>query len=192
MKTSTLAFITLASLSLVATGCGKKKDGAAESGKPAEGGKAAAPAAAPAKLEYKKIGATGLEAEVPADANVDDNSASAGFPSATIWATPTTFLTGAFSKDDWGMIKATFEESKAAVEKDAAMTGKMKGFTKEEKSADGWQLEWEATSMTDSPVYGIQIRLNVDGKAWDCGTNAGSPAERETAIKICKSVRKAS
>jgi|JI10StandDraft_1071094.scaffolds.fasta_scaffold00285_55 hypothetical protein len=189
MKTTAIAF-TLAALTLT-TACGKKKDGdATASGKPAEGAKAAAAAPA-AKLEYKKIGATGLEVEAPADANVDDNSASAGFPSATIWATPTTFLSGAFSKDDWGMIKATFEESKAGIEKDAAMVGKMKGFTKEEKTADGWQFEWEATSMTDSPVYGIQIRLNIDGKAWDCSTNAGSPAERETAIKICKSVRKA-
>ncbi|MBK9031413.1 MAG: hypothetical protein IPL61_08760 [Myxococcales bacterium] len=189
MKT-TIALATLATLTLTAAACGKKKDDAAgSSAKPAEGG---GKAAAPAKLSYKKVGATGLEAEVPDDANVDDNSASAGFPSATIWATPTTFLTGAFSGDDWGMIKATFEESKTGIEKDAAMVGKLKGFTKEEKTADGWQFEWEATSMTDSPVFGIQIRLVIDGKAWDCGTNAGSPAERETAIKICKSVRKAS
>ncbi|MEZ4400983.1 MAG: hypothetical protein R3B06_13235 [Kofleriaceae bacterium] len=192
MKTRTIVIATLTTLTLVATGCKKKDDGATAEGgaqaKPAAG----KPAAAAPKLEYKKVGATGLEVEVPADATVDDNSANAGFPSATIWTTPTTFLTGAFSTDDWGMIKATFEESKAGIEKDAAMVGKLKGFTKEEKTADGWQFEWEATSMTDSPVFGIQIRTVIDGKAWDCGTNAGSPAEREAAIKVCKSVRKAS
>lgn len=191
MKTQTLAFATLAALTLTATACGgkKKDDGAGGTAKPAEGG---GKAAAPAKLAYQKVGTTGLEIEVPADAKVDDNSASAGFPSATIWTTPTTFLTGGFSKEDYGMIKATFEESKAGIEKDAAMVGKLKGFTKEEKTPTGWHFEWEATSMTDSPVFGIQIRLDIDGKAWDCGTNAGSPAERETVAKMCASVRKAS
>ena len=59
MKTTAIAF-TLVALTLT-TACGKKKDAdATSSGKPAEAAKAAAAAPA-AKLEYKKVGATGLE-----------------------------------------------------------------------------------------------------------------------------------
>jgi hypothetical protein len=192
MKTVSIALIALTSLTLGTTACKKKDEAATGGAKPSEGDKAGGgKVAPPAKLSYQKIGATGLEVEVAADATIDDTSASAGFPSATIYSSPTTFLSGAFSADDWGMIKATFEESKAGIIHDAG-ADKMKPFTKEEKTADGWQFEWEAAGMSGSPVYGIQIRMVVAGKAWDCGTNASSPAERETAIKVCKSVRKAS
>ena len=80
MKTTAIAF-TLAALTLT-TACGKKKDGdATASGKPAEGAKAAAAAPA-AKLEYKKIGATGLEVEAPAAPEPSPQAAPQARPSS--------------------------------------------------------------------------------------------------------------
>lgn len=183
-----LSLSTIAALSLSLAACGGKKDEAGGgTAKPAEGkgGAAAAPAV---KLEYKKLGATGLEAEVPADANVDDNTASAGFPSATIWASPTTFLMGQIAADDYGMIKQSYEATKEQVQKEA---GTFKAFTKDEKTADGWHLEWTAESMGDQ-VTGILIRRVIDGKAWDCSTNSSQgAADLAKVAKICMSVRKA-
>lgn len=182
-----LSLSTIAALTLLATACGGKKDEGGGAAKPTEGGKAKA--AAPAvKLEYKKLGATGLEAEVPTDANVDDNTANAGFPAVTIWASPTTFLMGQIAADDYGMIKESYDATKEQVQKEA---GTFKAFTKDEKTADGWHLEWTAESMGDQ-VTGILIRRVVDGKAWDCSTNSSNGAEELAKVaKICMSVRKA-
>lgn len=182
MKTLIVAAL---SLTLFTTACGKKSDGdkakATEGGGKEGGGGKAAP---PAKLEYKKIASLGLEVEVPSDANVDDNTANAGFPSATIWASPTIFLMGG------DMIPSDFDKAKADIQKDP---NPFKSFTKEDKTEGGWHLEYELESMMDKAVlYGVSIRQTIDGKVYDCGTNSSSKEEREKTIKICKSVRKAS
>ena len=182
MKTLTL--IAALSLTLVTTACGKKTDG--DKAKATEGGgkTGGGGGAAPAKLEYKKIASLGLEVEVPADANIDDNTATAGFPSATLWAPSALFLMGG------EMIPSTYDAAKAQAQKE---TDNFKAFSKDEKSDAGWHLEFEGVSNIDkSVIYGFSIRASYDGKAFDCSTNANSKEEREAAIKICKSVRKAS
>ena len=47
------------------------------------------------------------------------------------------------------------------------------------------------TSIDKSVVYGFSIRSSFDGKAIDCSTNSNSKEQREAAIKVCQSVRKA-
>lgn len=186
MKTLIVAMFSLTLVST--TACGKKSDG--DKAKPTEGGGKAGGGGAPAvKMEYKKVGNLGIEMEVPSDANIDDNSAGAGAPSATIWATPTTFVSGDSGPDDLDSVSDTFEDAKAAAQKDA---GKFGAFTKEEKTEGGWHLEWDADSITGSKVFGISIHTTIDGKPWECGTNAGSKEEREKVVQMCKSLRKAS
>lgn len=188
MKTILVA--ALSATLFTTTACGKKTEG--DKAKPTEGGgKSGGGAAAPAvKLEWKKVGGLGVEMEVPADANIDDNTAGAGAPAATIWASPTTFLSGDSGPDDLDMIKDTMDETKADIQKEAGT--EFKGFTKEEKLEGGWHLEWDANSITGNTVFGVSLRLTVDGRPWDCGTNAGSKEEREKVVKMCKSLRKAS
>ena len=181
MKTLTL--VAALSLTLVTTACGKKTEGDGKA-KPTEGGgKSGGGTATPAKLEYKKIASLGLEVEVPAGSNIDDNTATAGFPSATLWAPGALFLMGG------DMIPSSYDAAKAQAQKE---TDGFKAFSKDEKTDAGWHLEYEGeSSMDKSVIYGFSIRAAYDGKAFDCSTNAHSKEEREAAIKICKSVRKA-
>jgi len=167
----------------VTSACNKKEEaaGSASSNKAAE----PAAAAAPAKLAWKKLGALGLEAEVPESADVDDTTSGAGFPSVTIYASPTTFVSGSGELSD---LKPTLEETKAQLEKDP---NKLTGWTKEEKTEDGWLLEGTRQSMMGDTLYAISVRRTIDGKPYDCGTNASTEAERERAKALCLSLRAA-
>lgn len=180
---ATILFATLITL----TACGKKKEEAAggAGGTTAEKPAAAAPASAPAKLGWKKLGSLGLEAEVPDDANIEDTTKGAGFPSVTIYATPTTFVSGAGDMSD---LKPTLEETKKQLEKDP---NKLKGWTKEDKTADGWVLEGDRESMTGGALFAISVRRTLGGKPFDCSTNADSKEARDKALKLCQSLRAA-
>ena len=182
--------MTLAlALSLSLVGCKKKETAGAD--KPAAGDKPAADkpaAAAPAaKLAFKKLGSLPLEAEVPDDANIDDTSKGAGYPSVSIYASPTTFVQGAGDMSD---LKPTIEATKTQLGKDP---NKLKAFTKEEKTADGWILELtrEAMSEPGRELYGVSVRRTLAGAPWDCGTNASSKDELAKAEKLCLSLRPA-
>src|SRR5687768_4495174 len=123
----------LAVVLVLVAACGsKKKEGEGGGG----GGGETKPAEA--KLEFKKLGGLPLEAEVPSDANIDDTSKGAGYPSVTIYASPTTFVSGGGEMSD---LKPTLEETKARMEKEPG--NKFKKWGKEEKTADGWVLEAE-------------------------------------------------
>jgi hypothetical protein len=168
-------------LSLFVFGACSKKENDAGGG----GNKAKPTEAAPAKLTWKKLGGLPLEAEVPEDANVDDNTQGAGFPSATIWASPTTFVSGAGDMSD---LKPTLEETKARLAKDP---NKLKKVTKEEKTDDGWVIEVERESLSGGTLYGISVRRTIDGQPWDCGTNTRSTDEVARIRKLCGSLRAA-
>jgi hypothetical protein len=143
----------------------------------------AAPAAA--KLVYKPLGSLGLEAQVPDDANIDDNTKSAGFPSATIWAQPTTFVMGAGADS---LEPQTFDAAKQEVQKDPNPFQK---FTKQEATPDGWKLEYELQSSIDkATIYGYKVRFKIDGKPFDCGSNGRTTSERDAVVKICSTIRK--
>lgn len=184
MKTA-LAILTILSFSLAGAACGKK-DGDGGGDTPTAGGGGGGGAAAPAEeFTWKPVGGLGIEAEVPADANIDDNTEGAGFPTATIWASPTTFVRG---DGELSPLK-DMEGTKAEVQKDP---NPFKKFTKEEETEDGWHLEFELASMMDeAPIYGVKIRRSIDGNSFDCGSNTRSAEERAKVIKICTSLRKA-
>ena len=172
----------LVSLSLfVIPACHKKDEptGAAPAAAPTE-------PAAPAKLAYQKLGSLPLEAEIPSDANVDDSTKSAGFPSVTVYAQPTTFI---FGPGDMSDVKPTIEETKDRVAKEVDA---FKGFTREDKTADGWILEGAGESMVDKkPLYTVSVRRTIAGVPYDCGTNADTKDEIARAEKLCQSLRAA-
>lgn len=177
---------TLLVLALAASlfGC-KKKDAA--TGDPAANKAAGDKAAAPAALTFKKLGSLPLEAEVPADANIDDSTKGAGFPSVTIYASPTTFV---FGEGDMSDLKPTLEETKAQLAKDP---NKLKSFTREEQIADGWILELTRGALAEPgrELFGVSVRRKLAGTAWDCGTNGASKEEQARARALCLSLRAA-
>jgi hypothetical protein len=182
MNTLTKTFLfSLCSLGLALAGCNGDKAG----DQPAAASKTAGAPAATAKLVYKPLGSIGLEAEVPDDANIEDNTATAHFASVSIYASPTTFVMGA---GDDSLEPQTFDAAKKEIQHDA---NTFKKFTKEEQTADGWRLEYELESMIDkTPVYGYSVRLKVAGKPFTCGSNTNSTAERDRVVKLCTSLRK--
>jgi hypothetical protein len=184
MKTITIS-LALA-LSLVACKKGDDKAGGAGAAKSAD-----KPAAAPA---WKKVPSMGIEVEVAADADVQDNTASSGFPSSTIYssAAPTTFIFG--HKGDLAesmTLSKDFEATKTRVQKEHSG---FKAFTKEENGADGtFELRYSGADMIEKTktLYGVTIRSKVGDLVLDCQTNASSEAEIEQTVKICKSIRAA-
>lgn len=191
MTRTTLFLAPGLALAVACFGCGKKAsddkgggDKTADKGDKAGDKAAAAP---PAKLAFKKLGSLPLEAEVPDDANIDDTSKGAGYPSVAVYASPTTFVSGTGDMSD---VKPTIEETKAQLGKDP---NKLKTFTKEDKTADGWVLELTRDSMVEpgKELYGVSVRRNIGGAAWDCGTNAANKDEQAKAEKLCLSLRAA-
>lgn len=173
----TVLFVSLLSFAA----CSKSSNDASALGKAIEG--AAAEMSKPVKLEFKKIGKLGLEAEVPSDANVDDNSAGAGYPSATIWASPTTFISGGGEMSD---VKPTIEETQARLVKEE----KSLVPSKADKTADGWVIEMTGKGMMGDALIAVSVRRTIDGKPFDCGSNVGTPAEAAKVTKLCQSIRK--
>jgi hypothetical protein len=176
-----ITLVSAISMSLTPA-CGSKENGD-KAGKGAEGAQAAKQT--PETLAYKPIGAFGIEAQVPADAEVEDNTKSAGFPMATLWASPTVFVTG---QNDlfW---PADVEAAKREIEKEP---NPFKEFTKEQVTDTGFHLEYTLESMMDkAPLYGFRVRSTIGGKLFDCHTNSQSEQERAAAMAICASLRPA-
>jgi hypothetical protein len=185
--TKTIQLSLVLGLALVAA-CGKKGDdkagGAAKT--------ADKPAAPPV---WKKVASIGIEVEVAPDADVQDNTASSGFPSSTIYSmdgTPTTFIFGATNPEESMAISKDFDATKARVQKE--MNG-FKAFTKEDKAADGvgFELRYTGTDMIekDKSLYGITYRTKIGDMILDCSTNASSEADLEKTARLCKSIRAA-
>lgn len=176
-------------LALAFTAACKKGDDKGGGG----GGGAAKPADKPVELAWKKIASIGIEVQVAPDADVQDNTASSGFPSSTIYSTgtPTTFIFGAKNLDESIAIAKDIDATKARMEKEHKDGFKV---TKEDKGADG-VFELRATSQDmfekDKLLYSIVIRSKVGDMFLDCQTNASSEAEIEATAKLCKSIRAA-
>ena len=170
------------SLSLALFACSKKDD-ESKSGKKGKAGKTVTKK--PAKLKAAKIASMGLALDVPEGTNITDNTKTAHFPSATVYASPTFFVTGKndmFWKKDVAAQKADIKKSPG---------NKFKKFTKEKAAGDGFHLEYELISMMKKPLYSFHIRRTIGGKLVDCSTNASSPEERAKGIKMCMSLRPA-
>jgi hypothetical protein len=180
-----LITILVGALALTTTVACKAKEGGDTSGKDPAATKTTE--VAPAKTTWKKLGALGIEAEVAEDANIDDNTSGAGYPAATLWTSPTMFVSGGGDASD---LKPTMEETKTQLGKDP---NKLKAFTKEEKTADGWILELTRDEMAQPghELLAVSVRRTINGKPWDCGSNVSTKAELEAVKKVCQSLRAA-
>jgi len=142
--------------------------------------------AATARIEAVSIASMGLTLDVPAESLLDDNTETAGFPSAMLYTDPTTlFLVGA-NEMYW---KGDLASQKGEIEKDPGNT--FKKFTKEETADGGFHLEYELASMLDPAVtlYGFHVRATIGGKQVDCISNTHSADERSRGVAMCKSLR---
>lgn len=173
------ALISLA-LTVAITGC-KKSSSKAEAPPPTA---KSAPVAD--TLGWQKLPSLGLQAEVPSSAKIDDGTANAGFPVVTIYASPTVAVTGAGDMSD---LKPTLDETKTQLAKDP---NKLKSWTREDKTADGWILEAARESMSGGALIGVSVRRTLGDKPYDCGTNAATRDEADRAIKMCQSLKPAS
>jgi hypothetical protein len=174
-----VAFVVLVTL-IGAVGCSRRDDTAAAAPAPAR------PPASGPRLVFQKLGSLGLEAEVPADTSIIDNTKGAGFLSATVYASTTTFVSGPGELSD---VKPTLDETKAELAKDP---NRLVAVTRQDATRDGWIIEVTRESMIDrKELYGVSVRRTIAGKAWDCGTNADSREEIAKVERLCASLRAA-
>ncbi|HEY1559127.1 MAG TPA: hypothetical protein VGF94_30105 [Kofleriaceae bacterium] len=170
---------TLLAISLTVIACGKSKEGAPAGDQPA-----AATKPAEAKLAAKQLGSLPLQADIPDDANVEDTTKGAGYPSATIYASPTFFVNGGGDMSD---LKPTIDDSKTAL---AKTVNDFKAWTRADKTADGWILEGNGQSMVDNkPLLAVWVRRTIGGAPYDCGTNADTKEQIAKVLAECQSLR---
>lgn len=178
MRVPAVLFLAL-SLALAA-GCKNKKEGGAEQG----GATAASPdtAAKPAEpAGPQKLSPLPVQMDVPAGAQISDTSADA--PAVSVNATDCSInvstTTDAYASD--------IEGAKKEIQKDPNPFQK---FTKEEKTATGWHLEYELQAMGEkAALYGVQVRTKIGDKEYECGRNSRNAAERDCVAKACATLR---
>jgi hypothetical protein len=196
MKTRTFFSIrTIAAVlafAFASSGCGEKAAGGSEPAKTGDkpgagtstGKTPPAKTAAPAALAFKNLDKLGAKIEVPADVQTMDASGDA--PGVSIF-TPS----GDLSLDvkvTTEVYASSIEGAKKEIEKDP---NKFKKFTVENKTADGWHLEFELESMMDkTPLYGVQVRKKIGDKSLQCSRNVKTEAERAMISKACTSLTK--
>lgn len=155
---------------------------APEAAKPAEG-EAAKPAAAAAD-SWVNLDKLGAKIQMPAGAKAEESSGDA--PGYTV------------APEDYGytvMVNTATEAYastyEAAVGETKKLTNGFKDFSKNEKTADGWVLEFEGESMMDkSPLYGVVVRKKVGDKSIECSRNENSKEARDRVSKACQSITK--
>jgi hypothetical protein len=187
MRSKTYLILALA-LSLLVAACGKKSDSSSSSSapaaaKPSGGDTAKAPdLGAPT---YKKMEKLGLQIEVPASAEFMDTSADATgaqfFTGNNECSVRVNQTTEAFTDD--------FDKAKKEVETDPGT--KFVKWTKAEKTADGWDFEWEGESGIEpgKKLYGVQIRRKFGDKQVECWEKAESPDRAACTVKACMSIK---
>lgn len=183
MKTPTL--LTLTALAALATSCDQKKP-AEPAPKPAAAAPAtekAAPAAASVAKPLEKLGA---KIEVPGSIVVHDNTGEGMPPSYSLYSET--------ENSEFNlMVSRTSDLDSSTMEAAQKMIGldpnKLKKFTQQEKTKDGWVLAWEAESMMDQkPLYGIQVRRTIGGKGVNCERNVESKAVADQLLKACQTL----
>ncbi|MCA9688008.1 MAG: hypothetical protein KC636_00250 [Myxococcales bacterium] len=159
-----------------------KVGGKKEEAKAGEEAKEAAPA--PAAKAWKQFNEMKVQIEVPGDANLEENKMDDWNGSAN-WGDyahqlDVSTVTEAYPSD--------FDAAKKSIEGDPNPFQK---FTKEEKTDDGWHLEYELKSMMDPnrTLYGVQIRKTIGEKQYECGRNVDSADERALVAEVCASLK---
>ena len=186
--------LTMALCVLVLAGCDEKKEAAAAPvAAPPAAPTAAAPkapeAAAPAEapkpaagaLAWKNLDPLPVKAELPADVELMDASADA--PGVSV------FNNGSFNVNVNEVTAVYATDLKGAKKELELDPNKVKKITKEEKTKDGWVLEWEAESMMDKkPLYGVQVRKMINKKGYQCARNVDDKAVADQISKACQTL----
>jgi len=165
-------------IAIVGAGC-KDKDARKEDTPPAAGGSPAAAAAAAAPAAGSKtIEALKLAFDGPADAQLNDMSMG-GTKSVLINAPGLVF-----SVSEVGAAEpATFEE---ALESTKMYDGTQ--VTKQEKTADGWHLEFRNKGSLGDNFF-VDIRRVLGGRPITCRTTVSLAEQAAAAVKACQSLR---
>lgn len=134
---------------------------------------------------WRPVPGLAVEVRVSRDAEVQDNLAWAGVPSATIYfrdGTPTTVIAAA-SPQDLAAVRAQIQRETAGFQ----------AFQREVRTSDGFALEYRGAAVTDpaEPLYGVQIRARIGGLSLDCKSTASSEAEIAKTVAVCRSLRAA-
>lgn len=174
-----IAAVTVVSL-FGFVGCDESKPagGAAKSEAAPAGAKAEAKPEAAEK--FQKIENLGLKFAHAEEVSVTDMSMG-GAPSymVTDLMSGLVFTVGVVEKDD----PKSLEDAK----KDAEMYSPK--FTKEVKTADGWNLQFENEGGMGKNYF-VQVRRTIEGKQYDCSTTASSPDQASKAEKACATLIK--
>jgi hypothetical protein len=157
--------------------CGKSDDKKA-AGK-AGGKAAAAKKAKAAPAAYKDIKWMGLKAKVAGDAEISDTSADA--PAAMIYSGECTIMLSTVTA-----AYPSFESAVSSAEK--GVGNKVKTWIKKEKTADGFHIEYEGTSLMDEPVWDVTVRRKIGDKEYEC-TRAGDKAAVACIAEVCASLQ---
>ncbi len=174
--------VAVAGIALTLGACSKSEDSAATAGKGADKASPVTKEKVAAQSPVS-IASLALQIDVDEDSIVSDNTKTAHFPSATIYSSPTLFIIGAnemFWEKDLAAQKAEIEKSPG---------NKFKKFTKEESADGGFHLEFELLSMMDETLYGFHLRSTVNGKEFDCSSNADTPEGMAKGVAMCKTLR---
>ncbi|HTE56831.1 MAG TPA: hypothetical protein VK698_38520 [Kofleriaceae bacterium] len=180
MRTPAVLFLAL-SLAFAA-GCKKKKEGGTEQGGGATATATDTAAAKPAEpAGPQKLTPLPIQMDVPAGATISDTSADA--PAVSVSANDCSIkvstTTDAYASD--------VEGAKKEIQKDPNPFQK---FTREDKTATGWHLEYELQAMGEkAALYGVQVRTKIGDKEYECGTNSRSAAERDCVAKACATLK---
>ena len=174
--------LLLACLALVAC----KKDAPAEvkAAEPVKEVAKAPEAARPAAAAWVNLEKLGAKIEMPAGSKADDTSADAPnysvAPQDYAYTVMVSTVTEAYASN-W----------EAAVEEVKKNTNGFKAFSKNEKTADGWILEFEGESLMDkAPLYGVLLRKKIGDRSIECARNEPSKDSRDAVAKACASLAK--
>lgn len=150
---------------MVALGCDDKK-GEGASGGSGGGGEAAA-------VELAKLG---LKADAPSGSQVSDAPIGEG----VMIRGPDLVVTVEAAGDDK-------PQTAEAAKEDADMYSPKN--LKTEKLADGWAMTFENKGSMGTNYF-VKVRRDIGGKAYWCETTCTSTAQRDNALRACKSLKK--
>jgi hypothetical protein len=164
MKKSALLSLSLfLALGLATSACGKK-DAAAAGGS--------------GKSKVVKIDGLKLQVDGPEDAVVDDMSMGSA-PSFMVRGDGLVITVGEVNSGSPTTFEAALEESKIY---------EGSTYTKQEKTADGWHLEFNNKGSMGANYF-VEIRRTLGGRPITCNTTAPTPEMAASAVKACGNLR---
>jgi hypothetical protein len=125
-----------------------------------------------------KIPQLALQADTTADAKVSDMSMGKA-RSYMVMGSETLFTVSEVGESAPATLEAAIEEAKVY---DGVQ------FTKKDKTADGWDLEFQNKGSLGANYF-VDVRRKIGGRAISCTTTASRPEQATKAVAACKSLR---